>query len=124
MSDKPFTRREVRSGASRDSTTTPFSNYHHRFPKKHTIKINSAQEGARRNIDAYLEQKEKTLPKNSLNFESEMFTEPKPSNLIATEPFRHAFNHPWKYSYKTIDYQTCTEQFKRVKSSCIDLSKY
>ncbi len=64
------------------------------------------------------------LPSNSLNFESEIFLARKNENLIATEPYKHSYINPWKYSYKKVDYQTCTEAFRRVRSSNIDLSKY
>lgn len=102
-----------------------FQNYHKRFPKSHKPKIiNAKNQSDHFNLDTYLIQKNRTQPDNSLNFESEMYVQPKKSNLIATEPYRRTWNHPWKYSYKTRDYQTCTEQFRRVRSTMIDLSKY
>ena len=124
FSKQPFTKRDPVK-----TTQTPdedFSTYHHRYGKRFNIKINSAPLAEnRRNIEIYLRQKEKTLPLNSLNFESEVFVPVKPTNFTATTaPFRKAWISPWKYSYKTIDYQTCTPEFRRVKSSNIDLSKY
>ena len=44
--------------------------------------------------------------------------------MIASEPFKHHFISPWKYSYTKNDYQTCTDSFRRVRTSNIDLSKY
>jgi hypothetical protein len=77
------------------------------------------------NLELYLLQKAKCQPPNSLNFESEMFQASRPSNLIATEPYKRSHIHPWKYSYKTLDYQNkCTDSFRRVRTACIDLSKY
>jgi hypothetical protein len=79
----------------------------------------------RRNIEIYINQKEKSQPLNSLNFESEIFVPLKPTLFTSTQPpFSKAWINPWKYSYKTINYQMCTPEFKRVKSSNIDLSKY
>ena len=107
--------------------------YRRRYPKRHApIVINANDKNSEiytynkgPSLTTYLEKKEKMqLPHNSLNFESELFLAKKPDNLIASEPFKHSYIHPWKYSYKQIDYQTCTEQFRRVRSSNIDLSKY
>ncbi len=69
------------------------------------------------------------MPPNSLNFDGEIFVQNNNNktaskNLIASEPYRKHFIHPWRYSFKTVDYQTCSEAFRRVKSCCIDLSKY
>lgn len=109
------------------STTTGLNSFHHRrFPKHHRpakINCNPNIENFNR-LDVYLRQKETVQSSNSLNFESELFAAPRPANLIASEPFRRVCSHPWKYSFKTRNYQTCTEQFRRVKSSCVDLSKY
>lgn len=124
VSKEPFAKRETTRRIS--STPVALAHDHRRYPKHHRAKINSANPDKYMNLEFYQKQKQKLQPNNSLIFESELYKEPKPKeiNLIATEPYRHAFIHPWKYSYKTIDYQTCSEHFRRAKYSCIDLSKY
>ena len=137
LSDKPFVKRELPAppsaapAAGNDGKklmrvkSCLLTNFHGRFPRNHVQKINNGnKEENGTNLELYLVQKEKTLPPNSLNFESELFQKPRPPNLIATEPYRRACNFPWKYSFKTIDYQKCTEQFRRVRTACVDLSKY
>jgi hypothetical protein len=109
------------------ANSTPAYTHHRRFPKRHETKVTSAGEHKRININEYLELKESKQPINSLNFESEHINKLdkiESAKLIATQPFKKHFIQPWKYSYKTIDYQTCNNDVKRVRTTCIDLSKY
>ena len=105
--------------------------FHHRFPKSHEYKIPVAfnDECTRSNLNAYLSQKKKILSANSLNFESELFQKydltAKLSDLVTKEPYRHyTGNSPWKYSNTKNNYQKCTNRFRKVRNTCIDLSKY
>lgn len=109
------------------TNSTPAYSQHRRFPKRHEAKVTSAGEHIRADLNEYLEHKDSRHPNNSLNFESEnvnKFDRVESTKLIATQPFRKQFIHPWKYSYKTVDYQTCSDEFRRVRTTCIDLSKY
>ncbi len=124
ISKEPFAKRICSILDKRQDKQNNYSNYDHRYHRQTRVKIPCVKDNVHKNLNAYLQQKEKTMPINSLNFESEIFSPPKPKNLIATEPYRQAYIFPWKYSYKKVNYQTCTEQFRRVKSSCVDLSKY
>ena len=136
----PFTKREELTALvnnSRNVESAPqYSNHHHRYHKKRHVKINSIKDDNQKsNIEFYLKQKQTQMPPNSLNFDGEIFVQNTTSNnnnnnkiasknLISSEPYRKHFIHPWRYSFKTVDYQTCSEAFRRVKSCCIDLSKY
>jgi hypothetical protein len=128
-----FTKREEVNALlnKRNAESAPqYSDHHHRFHKKRHVKINSIKdENQKSNIEFYLKQKQSQLPPNSLNFDGEIFVQNNNNkisskNLISSEPYRKHFIHPWRYSFKTVDYQTCSEAFRRVKSCCIDLSKY
>lgn len=72
----------------------------------------------------YLLKKKNYKSENSLAFESDMYKTAKYPQLVATEPYRQSWVSPWRYSYKQRDYSKCSDHFKRVKSSCIDLSKF
>jgi len=135
LSKEPFTKyTEDKSKRSVQSCPVEAYGYRRRYPKRHTPRLLNANDHANEiysynkgpSISTYLEKKENTtLPHNSLNFESEMFlVRKKKKDLFASEGFKHSFVHPWKYSYTKNDYQTCTEPFRRVRSSNIDLSKY
>ena len=113
-------------------TTTPattpaeLNRFHHRrFAKQVQPKINCAKtfEDFHR-LDVYLEQKAKLQSPASLTFESELFQKPTNMQRIANEPFRQRCSHPWKYFFSRRNYQTCSDQFRRVRSTCIDLSRY
>ena len=129
LTREPFVKREPHEIYYRQLRTnsTPAYTYHKRFPKRHETKLTSAGEHSRVDLKEYLEMKQARQPVNSLNFESEIVNKhikAESAKLIATQPFRKHFIHPWKYSYKKNDYQTCSEEFRRVRTQCIDLSKY
>lgn len=115
-SQAPFTKRDELISKRIVSCPVESYTFRRRFPKRHTT------------FRSYLEKKENVAqPPNSMTFESEVLVDPKKKrkdHMIASEPFRHAFISPWKYSYTKNDYQTCTDNFRRVRSSNIDLSKY
>lgn len=129
MSKEPFVKREPSETYHKQLRTnsTPAYTYHKRFPKRHEAKVTSAGEHKRSNLNEYYELKHSKQPINSLNFESENINKTEKiesDKLIATQPFRKHFIHPWKYSYKTINYQTCSDEFRRVRTTMVDLSKY
>lgn len=96
-----------------------------RFPKNHTTKVLCANSvNSKYDLADYLLRKKNFTSDKSLKLESDIYKTIKYPHLVATEPFRQTWISPWKYSYKKRDYGQCSEQFKRVKSSCIDLSKY
>ena len=113
-----------------------YSNHNHRYQKNNHVKVNCMRDMSdhRNELGIYVEQKRKVMPINSLGFESELFrvihngserqAGMRSHMRIANEPYKKQCSHPWKYSFKTTDYQTCTPSFRRVKSCNVDLSKY
>ena len=129
MSKEAFVKREPQETYYKQLRTnsTPAYTYHKRFPKRHESKVTSAGEHKRSTLQEYFELKQSKQPINSLNFESEnvnKFDKVESEKLIATQPFRKHFIHPWRYSYKKVNYQTCSDEFRRVRTTMVDLSKY
>ena len=132
LSKQPFTKRDENKRTI--SCPVEAYGYRRRYPKRHTPRIFNANDHNSEiysynqgpSLKSYINKKEnRKHPANSLDFESEMFlAKNKNQDIIASEPYKHAYIHPWKYSYTKNDYQTCTEQFRRVRSTNIDLSKY
>ena len=105
-----------------------YTNYFHRYPRRHLTKISNAPIEHQHNVNAYLEQAQRMQPSNSLNFETDMFVKTKTSRhrKPPTDPYRHTLLHPWKHAYFSYQYPECREEYKRVRSTTewFDLSKY
>lgn len=124
-SKEPFTKRDNSVIFNKTLTSDHLSRLNKRFPKNHTTKILCSNKlDSKYDLADYLLKKNKFKSDNSLTLESDIYKTIKYPHLVATEPYRQAWISPWKYSYKKRDYSQCSEQFKRIKSSCIDLSKY
>ncbi|CAF0857376.1 unnamed protein product, partial [Brachionus calyciflorus] len=125
VSTEPFTKRDKSVLSNTSKTSDKSSNLNKRFPRSHQQKvICSNNVNTQYDLADYLIKKEKNKSVNSLTFESEIYKTAKYPRLVATEPYRQSWISPWRYSYKKRDYQTCTDEFRRVKSTCIDLSKF
>lgn len=117
----------TRIHSSPPESTVQTNHFHHRrFPKHHQppkIPCASTFDNYHR-LDVYLEKKKDAQSQSLLAFESELFKSPSQSKRVASEPYRQRCAHPWRYFFTRRNYHTCTEQFRRSKTSCIDLSRY